>query len=146
MSIFSIKLELSLVLASLFGTALLRQPFPKHVPAHFPMYSFKLLKDITLRGLTNSSSSSSNPSSPNYGKHYSPEEVHDLFAPHKNTVDSVRTWLEAAGIDPSRLSQSTNKQWLQFDAETAELEELIKADFHHYEHLPTGKTNIGCDE
>ncbi|KAL8832256.1 MAG: hypothetical protein Q9191_000388 [Dirinaria sp. TL-2023a] len=88
----------------------------------------------------------SNPFSPKYGQHFSAEEVHDIFAPAKNTVDNVRAWLQASGIEPGRVSQSINKQWLQFDAKAAEVEALIKAEFHHYEHLATGKTNIGCDE
>ena len=43
------------------------------------------------------------------------------------------------------MSLSANKQWLQFDAPAAEVENLLKTDYHHYEHLRTGNTNIGCD-
>ena len=89
---------------------------------------------------------SSNPFSSKYGQHYTAEEVHEIFAPSSYTVDRVRAWLEAAGIEPHRVFQSTNKQWLQFDAETAEVEGLLQAEYHHYEHLHTGRTNIGCDE
>ena len=88
----------------------------------------------------------SNPQSPKYGQHYTAEEIHEIFAPSSYTTDSVRAWLNSAGIEPHRISQSTNKQWLQFNAETAEIERLIRAEYHHYEHLQTGKTNIGCDE
>jgi tripeptidyl-peptidase-1 len=61
-------------------------------------------------------------------------------------VDGVRAWLEAAGVEPHRVSQSTNKQWLQFDAKAAEIEGILHAEYHHYEHKQSGKTNIGCDE
>jgi tripeptidyl-peptidase-1 len=53
----------------------------------------------------------SDPDSKNYGKYYSAEEVYDLFAPPKHSVDAVRGWLEKAGIEAGRVSQSTNKQW-----------------------------------
>ncbi|KAL8637835.1 MAG: hypothetical protein Q9228_004943 [Teloschistes exilis] len=88
----------------------------------------------------------SNPASSKYGQHYTAEEIHDLFAPSQDSVDSVRQWLEAAGIAPHRVSLSTNKQWLQFDAETLEVENLLQAEYHHYEHAQTGRTNIGCDQ
>jgi tripeptidyl-peptidase-1 len=53
----------------------------------------------------------SNPDSKNYGKYYSAEDIHDLFAPPKHSVDAVRGWLEKSGIEAGRVSQSTNKQW-----------------------------------
>ena len=71
--------------------------------------------------------------------------MHELFAPKKESVDSVRTWLEAEGIESERISQSTNRQWIQFDAPAAEVERLLKTEYHHYEHFASGKTNIGCD-
>lgn len=57
----------------------------------------------------------SNPDSKNYGKRYSAEDIYDLFAPPKHSVDAVRGWLEKAGIDAGRVSQSTNKQWYTYD-------------------------------
>ena len=53
----------------------------------------------------------SDPDSKNYGKYYSAEDVYDMFAPPKYSVDAVRGWLEKAGIEAGRVSQSTNKQW-----------------------------------
>jgi tripeptidyl-peptidase-1 len=88
---------------------------------------------------------SAHPESSNYGNHYSAEEVRDLFAPAKDTVDATRNWLEAAGIHVDRISVSANKQWLQFDATTSEAEELLKTKYHIYEHVG-GKSTIGCDE
>lgn len=88
----------------------------------------------------------SDPDSPNYGKHWSVEQVHDLFAPSTESVDAIRGWLEAAGIRAERISQSVNKQWMQFDASTAELEDLVKAKFHRFEHKIQAKTSVACDE
>nr|POE79437.1 tripeptidyl-peptidase sed1 [Quercus suber] len=88
----------------------------------------------------------SNPESENYGKHWSVEDVHDLFAPSSKSVEAVRGWLETAGIEAKRISQSVNKQWMQFDATVAELEDLVKAKYHHFEHSTLDKTSVACDE
>ena len=88
----------------------------------------------------------SNPASSRYGQHYTAEEIHDLFAPHRDSVDAVNDWLKGSGIEEDRISQSVNKQWLQFDASVAEVESLVKTEYYHYAHHDTGKSNIGCDE
>ena len=62
------------------------------------------------------------------------------------SVDAVREWLQGSGIHMDRISQSINKQWIQFEASVAEVEELINTEYYHYEHYQTGKTNVGCDE
>ena len=61
-------------------------------------------------------------------------------------MDAVRDWLEGAGIARHRISQSVNKQWMQFDAETSELEALLHTKYHVYKHHSTGKANFACDE
>ncbi|RHZ61276.1 Tripeptidyl-peptidase sed1 [Aspergillus turcosus] len=88
----------------------------------------------------------SDPSSSRYGQYFSVEEVHDLFAPSQETVDQVRTWLESEGISPDRISQSSNKQWLQFDASAGEVERLLRTEYYLYEHEGTGKSHIACRE
>lgn len=88
----------------------------------------------------------SNPGSPKYGQHYTVEKIHEIFAPQPNTVETVSAWLQDSGIAADRISQSVNKQWLQFDATTSEVEALIKTEYYNYAHYGTGKTNIGCDE
>jgi tripeptidyl-peptidase-1 len=71
--------------------------------------------------------------------------VADIFAPSQTTVDAVRDWLISAGIAAERISQSVNKQWMQFDASTIELESLLNTEYHVYEHSATGKTTLACD-
>ncbi|KAK5115323.1 hypothetical protein LTR62_001523 [Meristemomyces frigidus] len=88
----------------------------------------------------------SHPASESYGKYLSADEVTDLFAPSKAAVEAVQSWLEAAGIHASRVSQSTNKQWLQFDGKASEVEELFKTNYHLYEHSELGSSSIACDE
>jgi len=88
----------------------------------------------------------SHPGSSRYGQYYTAEEIHDLFAPSKETVDSVRDWLENMGIAGHRISQSTNKQWLQFDADAEEVESLLNTEYYVYEHQETGKNHVACRE
>ena len=88
----------------------------------------------------------SHPDSARYGKHYTVEEVTKLFAPSHDTVEAVRSWLHAAGIQADRVTQSVNKQWLQFDAKTSEVESLLKTQYHFYENDGFGKASIACEE
>lgn len=84
--------------------------------------------------------------SPKYGQHYTAEEVADIFAPSRATVDAVHDRLVSAGIAAEKISQSVNKQWMQFDASTLDLESLLDAEYHVYEHAGTGKSTIACDK
>jgi tripeptidyl-peptidase-1 len=72
--------------------------------------------------------------------------VHDLFAPAKDSVDGVRSWLEESGIPADRISQSVNKQWIQFDADAEEVEKLINAEYYMYFHAESGNSHIACRE
>lgn len=86
----------------------------------------------------------SSPHSSNYGKHYSKEEVTELFAPSNKTFIAVKTWLVESGIDESRISRSRGRNWLKFEATIAEAEGLLRTKYNVYEH-DSGATHIGCD-
>ena len=88
----------------------------------------------------------SHPDSVHYGKYYTAEEVTDIFKPTQEAIDGVLAWLQSAGIEAGRISQSTNKQWLQFDAKSSEAEWLLKAKYHFYEHAELGTSTIACDQ
>ena len=88
----------------------------------------------------------STPGHSQYGQYYTAEEIYDLFAPRKESIDAVTAWLQGAGIHPDRISQSVNKQWIQVEASVGEVENLIQTEYYHYEHIGTSKTNIGCDK
>lgn len=88
----------------------------------------------------------SHPESSKYGQCYSSEDVVDLFAPSDEAVSSVRAWLEGAGIASDRISRSANKQWMQLDATVDEAENLLRTEYYVYEHGPTGRTTVACDE
>lgn len=88
----------------------------------------------------------SSPGSPNFGNHLSVQQVIDLFAPSDSSVREVIDWVASAGIPKERISQSTNKQWVQFDANATDVENLLFTDYYIYEHLATGTKNVACDE
>ncbi|KKY27731.1 putative alkaline serine protease [Phaeomoniella chlamydospora] len=81
-----------------------------------------------------------------YGQYYTADEITEIFAPPRSAVDAIRSWLELTGIPAWRISQSANKQWMQFDASASELERLLQTEYHVYEHVRSGRTKIGCDQ
>lgn len=85
------------------------------------------------------------PTSSSYGKHMSSKEVVDFFAPERTTVDAVVGWLTSAGIHIDRVTQSANRQWIQFDATVAEAEELLLAEYHVYEHGETRTRDVAAE-
>lgn len=88
----------------------------------------------------------SHPASDKYGEFYTAEQVHDIFAPSQGTVNAVRVWLTDFGITSDRISQSANKQWMQFDAKTHEVEKLLQTEYFFFEHVPSGRVSIAADE
>ncbi|KAI1325767.1 subtilisin-like protein [Xylariaceae sp. FL0255] len=77
----------------------------------------------------------SNPFHENYGKHMTSDEVIDFFAPSEKSIHEVMNWLTSSGISKDRIGLSVNKQWIQFDAMTGEVEELLYTDYYIWEHL-----------
>ncbi|KAI1272373.1 protease s8 tripeptidyl peptidase [Xylaria sp. FL0933] len=73
----------------------------------------------------------SHPSSPNFGKHWSQQQVINAFRPSDASVETVTGWLVDAGIAKTRITHSDNKLWLAFDATVKEAEELLKTEYYH---------------
>ena len=88
----------------------------------------------------------SNPSSPNFGKQWSSEDVINAFRPSEDTERAVRQWLVEGGIQASRISHSENKGWFAFYATAKEAESLLFAEYHEYEDSITGGVIPSCDE
>lgn len=89
---------------------------------------------------------SSDPSSPNYAKHWTAEEVVDMFKPSDDTVSAVKEWLTSFGIAGDRIAHSDNKGWLAFDASAEEVESLLRTEFHAYEHKDSGNIVPACEQ
>jgi tripeptidyl-peptidase-1 len=85
------------------------------------------------------------PDSARYGQHLSASEINDLFAPSQESIGSVTAWLTSA-LSDRLITLSRSRQWLQLNATIVELENLLHADYHEYEHRSTGTAALGCDE
>ena len=70
----------------------------------------------------------------------------EIFKPSDSAVDSVQSWLTASGIAVDRISQSANKQWIQFDGNVKELEALLHTEYYVFEHERTGQQDVACDK
>lgn len=90
--------------------------------------------------------SRSDHASAKYRQFYTAEEIHDLFAPSEESVQSVRDWLESAGVHGDRITLSANKQWLQFDADAEEAEKLLRTEYYVHTNAVTGKPHVACHE
>lgn len=86
----------------------------------------------------------SHPSSPSYGMHMSPAEVHDMFAPAEETVKTIKDWLKTAGVEASKIVDYQNKGWLAVDVPAKDAERLFSTKY--YEHDTKEGVRIGCDD
>jgi tripeptidyl-peptidase-1 len=86
----------------------------------------------------------SNPASSKYAQHWSAKEVAEMFAPSDKSVTSVISWLTESGIDGTRIAVSAGKTWVTVNASVHEVESLIKAEYHIYEH-ESGQLHVGAD-
>lgn len=112
---------------------------PNHVlPMRFGLsqQNLHLIEDMLV--------SIAHPESPSFGEHMSAKEVTDTFAPSEEALNSVVEWLASAGIVSERLRLTHNKAWVEVNATTAEVEDLLNAEYHLYVHAETGTEQIGC--
>ena len=84
----------------------------------------------------------SDPTSAHYGKHWTPQEVIDFFAPSEETVSLVSDWLHAAGLDKQRHRLTNGRTWLHINATISEVEELLGTEYYWHEHT-NGARNLG---
>ncbi|KAK3672683.1 hypothetical protein LTR78_007495 [Recurvomyces mirabilis] len=84
------------------------------------------------------------PTSPNYGKHLSANEVRDMFAPADSAIEAVRSWLLSAGIDKNDILPYHNKGWLAVNLPASKAELLLRTEY--YEHDTNQGLRLGCEE
>ncbi|PSR75361.1 hypothetical protein PHLCEN_2v9170 [Hermanssonia centrifuga] len=82
----------------------------------------------------------STPSSPSYGEHLSKEEVETFVAPTAQTVESVNSWLNEAGLSATAITPAGD--WLSVSLPVSKANELFDADFSVFTHSETGKQAI----
>ncbi|KAK7025000.1 Tripeptidyl-peptidase sed1 [Favolaschia claudopus] len=87
----------------------------------------------------------SDPQSRQFGQHWTPEHVAEVFAPANESRDAVNAWLVESGFHPHRLGSSHNKAWIYVkDATVAEVEGLLDTEYHVYTH-ESGEEHAACD-
>lgn len=64
----------------------------------------------------------SDPDSPNYGRHWSQDEVIEAFKPSGETIRNVTSWLHSHGI--FEFTHSDNKMWFAFDTSVGKAESM----------------------
>jgi tripeptidyl-peptidase-1 len=84
----------------------------------------------------------SDPKSPTYGKHWTPEQIASTFAPSPATASAVTSWLLSSGFATHAISPSSSGGWLNINTTFAEAEALLEAEYHVYEHAETGTTHV----
>jgi tripeptidyl-peptidase I len=104
------------------------------------------LAQSNLHNLLSYLSSVSHPSSPSYGKHWSPSQVAATFAPSSESIDTVRNWIVESGIAPERITLSASKGWIQVLATVEEAENLMNTEYYVYTHDKTMKEHVACEE
>ncbi|TDL20636.1 subtilisin-like protein [Rickenella mellea] len=87
----------------------------------------------------------SHPESPNYGKHWTAAKVVNHFAPSPATISAVKDWLHSEGIHSSRQRLSPSKIWVEVNASVAEVERLLKTEYHIWADNEGGE-RVGCHE
>jgi len=73
----------------------------------------------------------STPSSANYGKHLSFEEIGSIFG-NKESADAVKDWLLASGIPASRIEVTPNFEFITVRVPHTRAESLLATKFHTY--------------
>lgn len=102
-----------------------------------------LLRIIQAESFNNLHIASSDPKSKNYGQHYAPDEVVELFAPATEAAEAVKNWLVTSGISSKTIVIPKSKGWVHFDATVSQLETALKTEYHRYEHVHSGVKYFG---
>ncbi|KAJ7162741.1 peptidase S8/S53 domain-containing protein [Mycena crocata] len=103
------------------------------------------LKQQNIETLADHLLSVSDPHSPTFAQHWTPERVAKVFAPADETRDAVTAWLVDAGFSPDRLRLSPNKAWIHVENTTVnEVEQLLSTEYHVYTH-ESGEEHAACD-
>ena len=84
----------------------------------------------------------SHPSSSNYGKHWTADEVRNAFAPSAESIEAVQEWLASYGLAPG----TEERGYLSIEIPVADAERLLTTKYYEHEDSNTGDIRIGCDE
>ncbi|KAM5532597.1 hypothetical protein V8D89_013723 [Ganoderma adspersum] len=87
------------------------------------------------------------PQSPNYGRHWTPQQVLDTFRPRQDSVDVVTSWLSSElGLDSHSLGLSPGRDVINLNTTAAEAERIFDTEYNVYRSHDDGSEHIGCHE
>lgn len=87
----------------------------------------------------------SSPHSPNYGKHWTPSQVAEAFAPSPSTISAVKNWLIENDIREERINISQSLNWLHLNVSVGEAEALLDAEYFEFVHVEGGVKHVACE-
>ncbi|RDW73577.1 hypothetical protein BP6252_07484 [Coleophoma cylindrospora] len=88
----------------------------------------------------------SDPTSQNYGKHWSLEKIAETFAATDEAIEDVFSWLSGNGISENRTILSASKTWIRVNVTVAEAETLLKTEYKLYNHVHTRKRSLAVEQ
>jgi len=80
-----------------------------------------------------------------YGEWYTRQQIIDLFAPSDESIAKVKEWLLLSGVAAESIVVPATRGWVHFDATVGQLESLVKADYHIYNHVRARDDGDGGD-
>lgn len=87
------------------------------------------------------------PDSPNYGKHWSVDQVRDFFAPDEDNVRDVKEWLINSGIvdDEKSIKVSHSGTWMQLNTTVGKMQKATKAQYFIYDNVHSESKYLGVE-
>ncbi|KAF9474366.1 subtilisin-like protein [Pholiota conissans] len=79
------------------------------------------------------------PDSPNYGKHWMPDEVAKMFAPSRDSLDMVLGWLKTEGFGSERTWIASTGSWIHVNTSVEDAERLLHTQYNVYAHVSGGE-------
>ncbi|KAH9031600.1 peptidase S8/S53 domain-containing protein [Lactarius deliciosus] len=112
-------------------------------PADTVIDLYIALKPYRENALIDALNEISDPRHPRYGAHLSKDKVADLVAPHPDTVQLVRSWLEHHRVLSSSISVTHGGSFLTVTGmSVSQANDLLGASYHLYTHTKTNETII----
>lgn len=87
------------------------------------------------------------PTSPNYSKHWSIEQVRAFFAPDDDSVRAVKEWLVSSGIATNEKSirVSHSGTWLQLNTTVGKVQKATQAQYSVYSNAHREAKFLGTE-
>ena len=104
--------------------------------------------DSAVESATESLISMAHPSSPNFGKHWTAEEIVDHFSPPSSSVEAVSAWLKGAGYETSQFQVSKDSTHVMVKTTVGKAEKLLGTRYHHLQHRDASPqdTQVGVSQ